>query len=63
MKKYFLIICLLLFSFVFTQEKAEEKAKFIFEPDSLFLQVGETGSVTIKLVNSNGELANNPFYV
>ena len=63
MKKYFLIICLLLFSFVFTQEKAEEKTKFIFEPDSLFLQVGETGSVTIKLVNSNGELANNPFYV
>ena len=43
MKKYFLIICLLLFSFVFTQEKAEEKAKFIFEPDSLFLQVGENG--------------------
>ena len=43
MKKYFLIICLLLFSFVFTQEKAEEKTKFIFEPDSLFLQVGENG--------------------
>ncbi len=29
----------------------------------LFLRVGETGSVTIKLVNSNGELANNPFYI
>ena len=63
MKKFFLTIYLLLFSFVFTQETIENKFEFVFEPDSLFLRVGETGSVTIKLVNSNGELANNPFYI
>ena len=37
--------------------------RYIFEPDSLTLKVGETGTVTIKLVDSEGNLSNNPFLV
>ena len=46
MKKFFLTIYLLLFSFVFTQETIINKFVFEFEPDSIFLRVGDTGSVT-----------------
>ena len=65
MKKIF-ALTLLISSFSFGQEKPEdskEKYKFIFEPDSLSLNVGETGTVTIKLVDANGELSQNPFYI
>ncbi len=56
-----------LFSFcVISAQEAEEAEKdslyFQFEPDSLYLHVGETGEVTIKLLNQDGDLANNPFY-
>ena len=37
--------------------------RYIFEPDSLTLKVGETGTVTIKLVDSEGNLSNNPFLI
>ena len=37
--------------------------RYIFEPDSLTLKVGETGTVTIKLVDSDGNLSNNPFLI
>ena len=62
--KKILISILAVSTISFAQEKAEEKKlEFIFEPDSLSLHIGETGSVTIKLVDKEGNLANNPFYV
>ncbi|MBO70222.1 MAG: hypothetical protein CMG36_05155, partial [Candidatus Marinimicrobia bacterium] len=65
MKKIF-AVTLLISSVSFSQNNSEdskEKYKFIFEPDSLSLNVGETGTVTIKLVDANGELSQNPFYI
>jgi len=65
MKKLYILI-LTTFSLCFAQDKSEEKIvknSFVFEPDSLSLNVGETGTVTIKLVDADGNLANNPFYV
>ena len=65
MKKLYILI-LIAFSIGFGQENSEKKEakhSFIFEPDSLFLNIGETGTVTIKFVDADGNLANNPFYV
>ena len=51
-------------SFSFAQDELEKKKlNFIFEPDSLSLNIGEAGTVAIKLVDENGDLSNNPFYV
>ena len=50
----------------FGQENDEEKKakhSFIFEPDSLSLNIGETGTVTIKHVDADGNLVKNPFYI
>ena len=65
MKNIYLIVFLLSFNVLLGQPPSSqnENLKFVFEPDSLYLNVGETGSVTIKLVNADGELAKNPFYV
>ena len=65
MKKICAVI-LIAFSIGFGQENADEKKaehSFIFEPDSLSLNIGETGIVTIKFVDSEGNLAKNPFYI
>ena len=65
MKKIFALI-LMAFSMGYGQENTDEKKsknRFIFEPDSLSLNIGETGTVTIKFVDSEGNLANNPFYI
>ena len=35
---------------------------FVFEPDSLFLHLGETGEVTVKLLNQDNELSNKTFF-
>ena len=43
--------------------KNGDTLRYIFEPDSLSLQVGETATVTIKLIDAEGNLANNPFLV
>ena len=44
-------------SFSFAQDELEKKKlNFIFEPDSLFLNIGEAGTVAIKLVDENGDL-------
>ena len=64
--KNLLSTTLIALSVLFAQEDAADaqpKHRFIFEPDSLSLNVGETATVTIKLVDSNGDLAQNPFYV
>jgi hypothetical protein len=65
MKKLYLLL-LITFSLAFGQENSEKKEaknSFTFEPDSLSLNIGETGTVTIKLVDVDGNLSNNPFYV
>ncbi|MEA1881153.1 MAG: Ig-like domain-containing protein [Candidatus Marinimicrobia bacterium] len=61
------LLSTILFSFCLIGAQEKEKTEkdslhFEFEPDSLFLHVGESSEVTIKLLNQNGELANNPFY-
>ena len=59
-------ILLLAFSISVGQEDADEKKAenhFIFEPDSLSLNIGETGTVTIKFVDSDGNVVKNPFYI
>ena len=66
MKKIYSTVFLLSFSVLLGQPPGAQQnkdIKFVFEPDSLYLNVGETGSVTIKLVNAKGELIKNPFYV
>ena len=65
MKKICTII-LLAFSIGVGQENADEKNAenyFIFEPDSLSLNIGESGTVTIKFVDPDGNVVQNPFYV
>ena len=49
-------------SYIFGQEETDT-LRFVFEPDSLFLHVGEPGEVKIKLVDANGELAQSPFLI
>ena len=59
-------IILLAFSIGVGQENADEKKAenyFIFEPDSLSLNIGESGTVTIKFVDPDGNVVQNPFYV
>ncbi len=43
--------------------KDSDTLRYVFEPDSLTLNVGETGTVTIKLVDAQGNLSNNPFLI
>lgn len=65
MNKTFAVILIAL-SIGFGQEDIDEKKakhSFIFEPDSLSLNIGETGTVTIKLVDSEGNLAKDPFLI
>ncbi|SVD40420.1 uncharacterized protein METZ01_LOCUS393274, partial [marine metagenome] len=71
------VILFLFFSFAFPQTKLgkdidgaaeqdlekKDTLRYIFEPDSLFLRVGETEEVTIKMVNSDGSMAGAPFLI
>tara|TARA_B100001250_G_scaffold211482_1_gene181449 strand:+ start:1244 stop:3325 length:2082 start_codon:yes stop_codon:yes gene_type:complete len=43
--------------------KDSDTLRYVFEPDSLTLNVGETGMVTIKLIDAQGNLSNNPFLI
>ena len=62
-----LLTLFLSFSAIVGQESNDEKKEpeftFSFEPDSLFLKVGEEATVEIRLKDKNGKLAQNPFYV
>ena len=65
MKKICTII-LLAFSIGAGQENTDEKKAdnyFIFEPDSLSLNIGESRTVTITFVDADGNVFKNPFYV
>jgi len=66
MKKLITIITILSFTIVCGQDPApaeKDSLHFVFEPDSLFLHLGETGEVTVKLLNQDNELSNNTFYI
>ena len=65
MKKIYSIVLLLSFTVLLGQPPSSQSKdlKFIFEPDSLSLNIGEEASVLIRLVDADGNLANNPFYV
>ena len=45
------------------QEESADTVKFIFEPDSIFLNVGETSILKVKMINKDGELAQSPFLI
>ena len=64
--KRLITITILSFTLVWGQETTpaeKDSLHFVFEPDSLFLHVGETGEVNVKLLNQDNELSNNTFYV
>ena len=63
-KKFFILI--LSITTLFSQDEKEgleDSLYFQFNPDSLYLEVGDSTVVTIRLLNEDGELSNNPFYV
>ena len=64
-KKSFTLLLMTGMFFAQSETKTTEKdtLRYVFEPDSLTLKVGETGVVTIKLVDSKGNLSNNPFLI
>ena len=65
MKKIYALVLFTL-SVGFGQESDNEnpaKHRFVFEPDSMSLNIGETGTVTIKFVDADGNLVQNPFYI
>ena len=46
------------------QERADEDSiRFIFEPDSLFLHVGQSAEITIKMVTADDKLTGTPFLI
>ena len=45
------------------QDGNKEKFHFQFEMDSLEMNVGESKQIKIKLLDKNGELAQNPFFI
>ena len=62
------LLSLILTSFLFAQDEAVEEAEkdslyFIFEPEELTIEVGDSDRVRITLVNQNGENVENPFYI
>ena len=63
MKHTLFILQIFLFSIVFGQNENIEKLQFEFEVDSIELHVGETKELTIKLLNEDGDLSQNSFYV
>ena len=69
MNKYTATLLSLIFtSFLFAQDEAVEEAEkdslyFIFEPEELTIEVGDSARVQIRLVNQNVENVENPFYI
>ena len=45
------------------QRDNADTLKFIFDPDSIYLNVGETGILKVKMVNKDGEQAQSPFLI
>ena len=62
-KRKFLFAPFLIIATLIGQDDSNEKFHFEFGMDSLIINVGESKEITIKLLNENGKLAQNPFYV
>ena len=64
-RKFFILVLsvICLFGQSKTEPEESDTLRYIFEPDSLTLNVGETGTVTIKLVDPEGNISNNPFLI
>ena len=60
MRKYKLVLLSL---FHISSVYGQENYKFEFGMDSLIMNIGESKQITIKLLDENGKLAQNPFYV
>ena len=61
LKKIFILIPIFIFGI---QEKVDKDSiRFIFEPDSLYLHVGESAEVTIRMVTSDNKLTGTPFFI
>ena len=60
MRKYKLVLLSL---FYISSVYGQENYKFEFGMDSLIMNIGESKEITIKLLDENGKLAQNPFYV
>ena len=69
MNKYTVtLLSLILTSFLLAQDETVEKAEkdslyFIFEPEELTIEVGDSARVQITLVNQNRENVENSFYL
>ena len=64
--KKLITITILSFTIIWGQDAApaeKDSLYFAFEPDSLFLHIGETGEVTVKLLNQDNELSNKTFFI
>ena len=64
-RKFFILSISLICLFGQSKTKSSDgdTLRYIFEPDSLTLKVGETGIVTIKLLDADGNISNNPFLI
>ena len=61
LKKILILIPIFIFGI---QEKADKDSiRFIFEPDSLYLNVGESAEVTIRMVTADNKLTGTPFFI
>ena len=57
---------IILTTFIFAQESDDmnqNSLHFDFESDSIYLRIGESANVTIKLLDHNGELVNTAFSI
>ena len=63
MNKKFLFSPFLIIATLIGQNDNKEKFYFEFGTDSIEIRIGESKEIEIKLLNENGKLANNPFYV
>ncbi|MDP6339853.1 MAG: hypothetical protein QF842_05955 [Candidatus Marinimicrobia bacterium] len=61
--KIFVLTIIFLSSLLGQDSEKKDTLRYIFEPDSMFLHVGETGEVSIQLVKADGKLANGPFLI
>jgi len=62
-KRKYLFAPFLIIATLIGQDESKNKFHFEFEMDSIELHVGETKELTIKLLNEDGDLSQNPFYV
>ena len=63
MNKKFLFAPFLIIATLIGQNDNKEKFHFEFGTDSIEIRIGESKEIKIKLLDENGKLAQNPFYV